>query len=72
MDQNPNRKDGDTDTYIPAYNIQKIKEFEVRRCKDMLSRILGNVEGFGNILKEIKEHVSTLSLTVTSHSVSIN
>uniref|UniRef100_M1DSE0 Integrase core domain containing protein n=1 Tax=Solanum tuberosum TaxID=4113 RepID=M1DSE0_SOLTU len=56
---------------MPPHECQKTKDSEVDRSRDMLSRILNKVEGSEKTLQDMKEDVSTLSQTVTSHFVSI-
>uniref|UniRef100_M1DZT7 Integrase core domain containing protein n=1 Tax=Solanum tuberosum TaxID=4113 RepID=M1DZT7_SOLTU len=70
-DRNPNSKDGEKDRYVPLHGRQKPNNLEGDRSKNMLSRILNKVEGPDKLLKGMKEDVSTLSLTVTSHSDSM-
>ncbi|KAK4731373.1 hypothetical protein R3W88_024361 [Solanum pinnatisectum] len=64
-------RDGEKDMYIPPHESQKPKDSKGGHSEDMLSRILHKVEGSNKILKEMKDDVSTLSQTVTSHSISI-
>ena len=62
---------GERDRYVPPHEHQMPKESEGGHIKYMLSRILNKVEGSDKLLKEIKDNVSTLNQTVTTHSVSI-
>uniref|UniRef100_M1DJ55 Integrase core domain containing protein n=1 Tax=Solanum tuberosum TaxID=4113 RepID=M1DJ55_SOLTU len=70
-DRNPNWKDGEKDRFVPPHVHQKPKDSDGGRSEDMLSRILNKLEGSDKMLKGMKEDMSTLSQTVTSHSVSI-
>ncbi|WMV58714.1 hypothetical protein MTR67_052099 [Solanum verrucosum] len=69
--QNPNWKDGENDRYVPPHKRQKPTDSNGGRSEDMLSRILNKFEGSDKMLKGMKENISTLSQTITAHSVSI-
>lgn len=50
---------------------QEPNDLEDRRPEDILSHIISKVKGSNKIIKEMKEDVSTLIQTATSHSISI-
>ncbi|WMV19922.1 hypothetical protein MTR67_013307 [Solanum verrucosum] len=59
---------------MPPHDRPRPKEpvgLEGSRTEDMLVRIYNKVEGSDKVLKDLKNDFSTLSHTVTSHSVSI-
>lgn len=57
---------------MPLYELQKPKVLKGGRFEDMLLRMLNKVEGSNKRHKSIKEDVSFLSRTITSHSVRSN
>lgn len=64
-------KYGEKDKLVPSHERQKTKGSKGGKPEEMLSYILNKVEGSDKMLKGMKEDVSTLNHTITSHSVTI-
>lgn len=51
---------------------QKPKDFYGGDFKDMLTRILNKVMGYDKCIKYMKDNISSIIYTLTSHSIAIN
>lgn len=67
MDCNPNWKDREKDKYVSPLEIHHSKDLEGGRFEEKLLRILNKDKGSDKMLKVMKEDMSTLRKTITSH-----
>lgn len=64
-------KKGDKDKYIPPMTFRRQNNLKNDCMEDKLSVSLKKVEGSDKLYKKMKEDVSALNNTVTSHCMSI-